>query len=187
MAKSHRLPFHLSDNTVNKPLSLIHGVIWGPLSYSTSRIKYYVLFIDDFSKFTWIYPLLYKSEVFYKFQEFKVFVENQFDTRLKNFRTDGGGEYTSTQFELFLKNHGILNQLFSPHTPPQNRVAERKHRHLISTTIAFLHQSGFSLSHWFDALATSIFLINRLPSSKLHNKTPFEILGVFGKKKNSLV
>lgn len=69
-----------------------------------------------------------------------------------------------------------MHQLSCPYTQSQNGVAERKHRHLVETAIALLHQSSLPLQYWFDALATSVFLINRMPSSSIHNKTPFEVL-----------
>lgn len=164
VAKSHRLPFTLSNSTVNKPLSLIHSDVWGPFHLSTAGFSYYVLFIDDFSRFTWVYPLTHKHEVFSKFVAFKAYAETQFNTKLQVFRTDGGGEYTSTPFSDYLTHHGIVHQLSCPHTSSQNRVAERKHRHLVETAIALLHQSSLPLKYWFDALATSVFLINRMPS-----------------------
>lgn len=176
VAKSHRLPFVLSNSTVNKPLSLIHSDVWGPFQSSNSGFTYYLPFIDDFSRFTWIYPFKYKHEVFAKFVAFKAYVENQFTTSLQVLRTDGGGEYGSNEFSAFLTKHGIVHQLSCPHTPSQNGVAERKHRHLIEITIALLHQSSLPLSYWFDALATAVFLVNRLPSTTLHHNTPFEVL-----------
>ncbi|CAL5391000.1 unnamed protein product [Camellia sinensis] len=175
MAKSHRLPFSLSTTSINKPLALIHSDVWGPF-HSASSIKYYVLFVDDFSKFTWLYPLHFKSEVFTKFIEFKAFVENQFTVKLQILRTDNGTEYLGLKFQEFLRTHGIDHQLSCPYTPPQNGVAERKHRHIIETTIALLQQSGVPLAYWFDTVATAVYLINRMPSSKLHNQSPFEML-----------
>lgn len=97
-----------------------------------------MLFIDDFSRFTWIYPRQYKSEVFSKFLVFKAYVENLFNTTLKVFRTDGGGEYNSKVFSYYLTQHGIVHQSCCPYTPSQNGVAERKHRHLVETAIALL-------------------------------------------------
>lgn len=176
VAKSHRLPFSLSNTSVHQPLALIHSDVWGPFHPSVSGFRYYVVFVDDFSRFTWLYPLYAKSEVYSKFLEFKVFVEKQFSTCLKVFRTDGGGEYIRTQFEEYLTSQGIKHELSCPYTPPQNGVAERKHRHLIETTITLLHQSSVPLDYWFDALATATYLINRLPSSTLGNVSPFEKL-----------
>ena len=147
VSKSHRLPFSLSNSTVNKPLALIHTDVWGPFSASCSGYKYYVLFIDDFSKFIWIFPLHYKSEVFTKFLEFKAFVEIQFTTKLQVLRSDNVGEYLSTQFQEFLKHKGIEHQLTCAHTPAQNGVAKRKHRHLIETTITLMYQSSLPLMY----------------------------------------
>lgn len=98
----------------------------------------------------------------------------QFNTSRQVFRTDGGGEYLGNQFSDFLSQHGIVHKKSCPHTP-KNGVAERKHRHLVETTIALLHQSSLPLQYWFDALATAVFLINRLPSSVLEHKSPFEV------------
>ena len=114
--------------------------------------------------------------MFTKFLEFKAYAEKQFDVSLKILRTDGGGEFYSSQFQQFLISQGIIHQKSCPFTPVQNGIAERKHRHLTETTIALLQQSSLPLKYWFDALATSIFLINRLPSSKLSNSSPYELL-----------
>jgi hypothetical protein len=54
---------------------------------------YYVLFIDDFSRNTWIYFLMKKSEVFDRFKEFKALVDNQIEKIIKVLRTDNGGEF----------------------------------------------------------------------------------------------
>ncbi|CAL5322875.1 unnamed protein product [Camellia sinensis] len=178
MSKSHRLPFKLSTSHVNQPLALIHSDVWGPFHPvgSTSIYKYYVLFVDDYSRFTWLYPLSYKSEVYSKFLEFKSFVEKQFGFPLKILRTDGGGEFINHQMEHFIKTNGILHQQSCPHTPSQNGVAERKHRHITETAIALLHQSSLPLTYWFDAIATATFLINRLPSASLSHASPFQLL-----------
>ena len=82
----------------------------------------------------------------------------------------------SKPFQLFLKQKGIEHQLTCPHTPSQNGVAERKHRHLIETTVTLMHQTSLPLAYWFDALATAVFLVNRHPTLKLQNLTPYEVL-----------
>lgn len=110
------MPFTLSNSTVNSPLSLIHSDVWGPFHLSTSGYSYYVLFIDDFSRFTWIYPLKHKHKVFSKFLTIKAYAKNQFSTSLQIFRTDGGGEYINSPFSEYLELHGIVHQLACPHT-----------------------------------------------------------------------
>ncbi|XP_028083210.1 uncharacterized protein LOC114284485 [Camellia sinensis] len=101
---------------------------------------------------------------------------NKFSTSLKILRTDGGGEYTNGQFEAFLKTFGIVHQLSCPRTPSQNGVVDRKHKHLIETTITLLDQSSMPLKFWFEALATAIYLINRMPSPQVDNLSPYEVL-----------
>jgi hypothetical protein len=66
-AKSHQLPYSSSMSASKFPLELVYSDVWGPAPESVGRKKYYVSFIDDFSKFTWIYLIKFKSEVFQKF------------------------------------------------------------------------------------------------------------------------
>jgi transposase InsO family protein len=89
---------------------------------------YYVTFIDDFSRKTWLYPLKTKDEVFSKFQEFKAEVENLTDKKIKTIRSDNEREYTSKELNAFCKELGIRRELIVPHNPQQNGVAKRKHR-----------------------------------------------------------
>jgi hypothetical protein len=77
-AKSHQLPYSSLMSASKFPLELVYSDVWGPTPESVGRMKYYVSFIDDFSKFTWIYLIKFKSEVFQKFQEFQAFVERKF-------------------------------------------------------------------------------------------------------------
>jgi hypothetical protein len=82
-AKVKKLPFHCSSRIYVAPLDLIHTEIWTTHVHSISGLKYYVIFIDDYSRYSWIYPLQLKSEVLTKFVQFKLLVENQFSTKIK--------------------------------------------------------------------------------------------------------
>ena len=73
----------------------------------------------------------YKSESFEKFKEFKFQVENQTRKSIKILRSDRGGEYLSTKFIRFLKEHGIISQLTPPETPQLNGVSKRRNRTLL--------------------------------------------------------
>lgn len=126
LGRKTKLSFLPSSCVTTGPLQLIHTDVWGPTPLSSiSGFKYYVIFVDDWSRFTWLFPLRYKSEVFSTFQQFKNLVENQFDLKIKVMRCDNGGEYTSVVFQSFLSSHGIAQQFTSPHTPEQNGMAER--------------------------------------------------------------
>jgi len=100
-------------------------------------------------------------------------VENQFSCSIKQFQCDGGGEYMSTQFKKKLVTHGILHHISCPHTPQQNGVAECKHRHIMEMRLSLLAQSHLSSIFWVDTFATSVFIINRLPSPIIDNVSPY--------------
>ncbi|KAM1900185.1 hypothetical protein ACFX14_029161 [Malus domestica] len=176
LGKSHKLPFRLSNSKSSFPLQLVHSDVWTSPTVSINGFKYYVVFIDDFSRYSWLYPLKFKSDVFSTFVAFKKLVENMFNTTIKSFQTDGGGEYLSNNFKAFLTHHGIHHRLSCPHHPEQNGISERKHRHLVETGLTLLAHSSFPTSFWDDAFHTANYLINRLPTKVLHNDSPFQKL-----------
>ena len=81
--------------------------MWSNGTFFTWRGKFFLTFIDEATKYTWVYFLKTKDEVFTKFQEWKVFVEKQFDRNLKIIRSDNGAEYISNVFENNLKTEAI--------------------------------------------------------------------------------
>ncbi|PKU87110.1 Retrovirus-related Pol polyprotein from transposon TNT 1-94 [Dendrobium catenatum] len=180
MAKSHRLHSNNSQSVTKFPFSLVHSDVWGPApTVSLRGYKFYVSFVDDFTKFTWVYPLIHKSDVFSTFIEFQNMVERQFNRKIMILRSDNGGEFLNKKFQTLFKLNGIIHQLTCPHSPSQNGVAERKHRHLMETTRTLLIQASIPQHLWVDTLLTAAYLINQLPSSNTHHKSPYELL--FGK------
>ena len=87
---------------------------------------YYVTFIDDQLRKTWVYLMKSKDELVTKFQEFKAEVEKLIERRIKILRSDNGGEYTSKEIITFYKEFGIKRKLIVPYNPKQNGVVERK-------------------------------------------------------------
>lgn len=81
-AKSHQLPYSKSQNISTIPLALIHSDVWGLAPTSVGRYNYYVNFIDDYSKYTWIYLLRQKSDVFAVFRDFQQLVERKFSRKI---------------------------------------------------------------------------------------------------------
>ncbi|KAI0499673.1 hypothetical protein KFK09_017881 [Dendrobium nobile] len=175
-SKSHKLPFPISNSKSSSLFELVHSDVWGPAPISSQGFTYFVLFIGDYSRYTWIFPMFTKSEAIHKFKQFHMLVKTQFNQNIKILRTDGGDEYTSTEFTQYLNSHGILHQLTCSYTPQQNDVEERKHRHLIETTRTLLTTTNINHSFWIYALTTAIHLINRTPSRTLNMKTPQYIL-----------
>ncbi|PKU66248.1 Retrovirus-related Pol polyprotein from transposon TNT 1-94 [Dendrobium catenatum] len=174
MAKCHKFSFNKTTSVTSHPFDLIHSDVWGPSPVqSTEGFRYYVIFIDDFTRFSWVYLMNSKNEVLSKFKLLCKFIQTQFNTIPKAFRSDGGGEFTSHDFTMFLHHQGIQRQLSCPHTPEQNGIAERKHRHLLELTRTLLHASNLPHTLWAEALSTATYLVNRLPSSAISFHTPF--------------
>jgi histone deacetylase 1/2 len=86
--KSHQLPYPKSTSISSSPMDLVFSDVWGPAPTSVGRHEYYVSFIDDYSKFTWIYLLRRKSEVFQCFHDFQSLVERQFNRKIRAVQTD---------------------------------------------------------------------------------------------------
>ena len=103
-------------------------------------------------------------------------VHTQFSTPIKVFHSDSGGEYLFDVFRQFLSSEGTLAQLSCPGAHAQNGVAERKHRHIIETARTLLISSFVPSHFWGEAVSTTVYLINRQPSSKLSDKCPGEVL-----------
>jgi len=117
--------FSKSNTKTEGTLELIHSDVCGPMPFtSLSGYVYYVSFIDDYSRNTWIYFLKKKDEVFGNFKEFKALIENHSNKKIKTLRMDNGGEYTLKDFDGFCKDASIKRELTTPYNPQHNGVAE---------------------------------------------------------------
>ncbi|KAM1697211.1 hypothetical protein ACFXTN_028649 [Malus domestica] len=175
--KFTHLPFPSPASKSVTPFEVIHTDVWGHSpTKSIEGYRYYVSFIDECTRYTWIFPLINKAAVFGVFVHFHAFVVNQFNASIKILQSDGGGEYTSHLFQNFLQTKGIIHQRSCPYTPAQNGLAERKNRHVIETALSLLHQASLPVLFWYHSCATATYLINRMPTSVLGMKSPFEAL-----------
>lgn len=103
------------------PLDKVHCNLWGPAPILyCQQFKYYVSFVDDYTRFCWLFPLKRKSDFFSCFVKFHALVENQFDRKLKVLQIDGGSEFTSMALKNHLSGHGVHQQFACPYTPQQN-------------------------------------------------------------------
>ncbi|KAM5580161.1 hypothetical protein ABKV19_009748 [Rosa sericea] len=140
---------------------------------SIQGFKYYVLFVDDYSRYSWIFPMKNKSEVYSIFVHFHKQVENLLSTKIKMLQTDEGGEYTSLALRQYLANHGICQRFSCPKHPEQNGLAERKHRHIVDTGLTLLAHAHVPSTYWVEAFNSAIYIINRLPSPVIQYSTPY--------------
>jgi len=131
----------------------VHTDVCGPITpVSFSGKRYFLTFIDDFSRKTWIYFLKEKSEVFGVFKKFKVIIENETDTKIKAIRLDRGGEYTSAEFMRYCEELDIKRLLTASYSPQQNGVAERKNQTILNMVRAMLKGKNMSKEFWAEAV-----------------------------------
>lgn len=175
--KMHRLPFDVPLSHIFVPFHKVHSYVWGLahcLSMEGSR--YYVTFMDDCTKFVWIFPLINKSDVLAHFVKFCAFVQTQFNSTIKKIQKDGGGEFNSKAFHNFLSSKRILHHITCLYTPQQNGVAERKNRHIVETSISLLSTASLPKKLWFHNVAHSCYLLTKCLSSNFFVLLIFHIL-----------
>jgi transposase InsO family protein len=134
------------------------------------------VFVDDYSRHSWIFFLKQKSEVYECFKKLYYYVKTQFKTNIQIFRSDSGGEFVSKELKNFFGINGIIHQKSCPYTPQQNDLAERKHRHIVETTRTLLVSRNVPKMFWAKAALTAVYLINRMPSKTIENMSPIEKL-----------
>lgn len=186
-AKMKKLPFKHERETAVAPLALIHSDVGGPITpQSPKGFRYWITFIDDNTRYPWIFFMKHKSEALAKFKEWQTAVEPLHNAKLKQiefshnwvriFRTDNGGEYLLRDFGAHLQSCGIVHQTTAPDTPEQNGLAERMNQTLTNRALAMLIDSGLPKTYWSHAFRTASYLIARSPASGIKGQTPFEKL-----------
>jgi len=155
----------MSETMTKRVLELVHTDICGLMQNTTpAGNRYFLTFIDDFSRFTAIFLMANKDEVFNKFQEYEAHVSNMFGFRMKCLRSDNGSEYKSKRFIDYCKSKGIQRQYSVIYTPQQNGVAERKNRTLVEAARSMLISAKLPLQYWGEAIVTANYLQNRSPT-----------------------
>lgn len=138
---------------------------------SLGHKKYLVTFINDASRYCYVYLLNTKDEALDKFKIYKKEVELHQNGLIKTLRTDRGGEYYDP---VYFQSTGIIHQTTAPYTPQQNGVTERKNRTLKEMVNSMLSYSGLSEGFWGEAMLTACYLLNRIPN-KRNKVTPYEL------------
>ena len=121
-----------------------------------------------------------KDEVFNKFKEFKALIENHTEKKIKTFRSDSGGEFTSNEFKDLCKDSRIKRELTTPYNPQQNGVAERKNRMSMEEARDMLHDQDPPMHLWDEAVRKYVYVLKHTLHRVLENKTLEEVF--FGKK-----
>jgi hypothetical protein len=165
-------------------LELIHMGICGPFPIEyVDCFDSLITFMDDYSRYGYIYPIKHRSESLDKFKIFKAYVENQHNLKIKVVRSDCGGEYYGKHatygqiprpFAKYHQENGIVTQYSMTGKPQQNGVVERQNRTLVDTVRRMLSYSDLPVKLWMEALKTVVHILNQVPSKSIP-KTPYEL------------
>ena len=119
------MPFNSSESISTDIFDLIHSDVWGPSPVSSiGGSRYFVVFIDDYSRYSWIFHMKHRSELLQLYSNFAKMVETQFSKHIKNFRFDNALKYTQYAFQAVLHSYGIVHHLTCSGTSQQNGRAE---------------------------------------------------------------
>ena len=171
--------------TMSQPFELLHMDLFGPTHYSTlnaTACLYGFIIVDDYSRYTWVHIILYKSKVQDVFRRFANRAMTNYGVKIKHIRSDNGAEFKNTGLDLYLDTMGITHEFSAPYTPRQNGIAERKNKTLIEMARTMLDEYKTPCKFWPEAIDTACHVINHIYLHKLLKKTSYELLT--GKKPN---
>jgi transposase InsO family protein len=161
------------------PFELVHSDLCGPIKHSITGAQYYIVYIDDCTRYTEVYFLITKSaeEISAKFRHYLAWVETQ-GFHIKRFRSDNGsGEYSNSVFLGLLAEKGITFEPSPPYTQHKNGTAERMIRTLNTKARSMMWDANVPIKFWPEAIRTACYLHRRSPTSSLSgNRSPYEAL-----------
>ncbi|RLN39601.1 hypothetical protein C2845_PM01G10330 [Panicum miliaceum] len=138
---------------------------------------YFLLLVDDLSRYMWLCLLASKDQAPAAIRRFKAAAEVESGRKLKVLRTDRGWEFTSVEFGAYCAEEGVQRQLTPPYSPQQNGVVERRNQTVVGTARSMLKAKGLPGTFWGEAVTTAVFILNRSPTRSLDGKTPYEAHG----------
>ncbi|CAI7745633.1 unnamed protein product [Closterium sp. NIES-54] len=170
MARKHFPPS--TKPNASEPLKLVHTDLCGPITpVSKGGARYVLTLLDDTTRMCWIRLLDATSTVI---KQWVADVEKESGFKVKRFRSDGGGEYTSQELGDWLKGHGITHEFSTPYTPQQNGAAERLNHTLMESARSLLSHAHAEKHWWGEAVTLATWIHNRCVTKALPNKTPLE-------------
>jgi transposase InsO family protein len=148
----------------------------GPSRVRSMGGKWYVLVIvDDYSRYSWVFFLESKDQLFEHFQLLALRLNNEHPNCLKAIRSDNETEFRNDSFYGFFLELGIEQQFSAPCVPQQNGVVERKNRTLVEMARTMLDEHETPMRFWPDAISTACYVSNRILLRSILLLTPFEL------------
>jgi transposase InsO family protein len=163
------------------PLAIVYSDLTGPEDVvSAGGALYLMNIIDDYSSYPWGFTLKRKSDAVQVFKDWKARVERETGYKLGIIRTDGGGEFSGSEYESTLQREGVEHQTTAPYTSAHNGRSERLHRTIMGRVRAMRLDAKLPPKLWGECAIAAFYLAQRTPTRTLKGKTPYEAL--FGKK-----
>jgi hypothetical protein len=114
----HKTHYYASLNKSIIPFALIHSDVWGPFLQTTiSSYHWFIIFVNDYTRMTWLYLMKTKDKVFPIFQAFHAMIQNQFSTKIQVLSSDNGGKFINHHFNAYFKQQGLLHKTSCAQTP----------------------------------------------------------------------
>jgi len=181
--KMHNLPFQNKRSGTKEILELVHTDLNGPhINTGYDGSKYFLTFIDDYSKCALVYTLKSKNEVCNCLVVYINQVENFTGKKIKRLRCDNGKEYMNKDMYSLASERGIVVEPCPPYVHELNGTAERYNRTIMNSARCLLSDSKLNIRYWPEIVKAAAYLKNRIITNTYEYKTPFEIF--FGKKPN---
>ncbi|WVZ84831.1 hypothetical protein U9M48_031818 [Paspalum notatum var. saurae] len=171
----------MSQVMTSYPGELLHMDTVGPAQVASVSGKWCVLVVvDDFSRFSWVFFMEFKDEAFGFVRDLVLRLRNESHKAMRAIRSDNGGEFRNSRFENFYHDLGLEHQFFSPYTPPQNGVVERKNHTLVEMARTMLDEHRTPRHFWAEAVNTACYIANRIFLRAFLGKSSYELL--FGRQ-----
>nr|GEV26335.1 ribonuclease H-like domain-containing protein [Tanacetum cinerariifolium] len=171
--KDVKLLFVSSSSSVTLCFDIVHSDLWTSPIPSLSGFQYYVLFLDHYSQYVWVYPLINKSDVLSKFMLFRNYGRTQFKCEIKTFQCDHGSEFDNHAFHKLFHDNDIQFRFSCPRTSQQNGKSERMICTINNLILTLLFQAHLPPNYWTEAFNMAVYLLNILPSCVINNEIPF--------------
>nr|CAE04466.3 OSJNBa0029L02.7 [Oryza sativa Japonica Group] len=156
-------------------LELVHGDLCGTISPATpGGRKYFLLLVDDMSRYMWVRLLSGKHEAVAAIKQFQAGVELESGRKLQALRTDRGEEFTSVEFTDYCADRGMRRELTAPYSPQQNGVVERRNQTVMAAARCMLKSAGCRRVFGGEAVTAAVYVLNRSPTKALDGVTPYE-------------
>lgn len=151
LAKQHRLSFPNSNTVSTCSFQLLHIDVWGTFNTPTfDGNRFFVTIVDDCTRLLWVFLIKLKSDVCVVLKNFLIFARTQFNAIVKIVRTDNGSKFVNDECHKLFTSLDSTHQRTCIHTPQQNGIAERKHKHILEVARAI----RFQRSHPYQVLGS---------------------------------